>query len=420
MEKIITPTATTQSVSAPSPPQELSQIAVGAQDRLPLPLLEFDRVLGGGLVSGSLVLIAGEPGIGKSTLLLQLSAQIGQAWGCVLYVSGEENVSQIKLRSERLGLSGEGLYLLAETELDIILSQIEKLAPQMVVIDSIQTVYVPELETAPGSITQVRECTLKLMHWAKSSKVPIFITGHVTKDGAIAGPRVFEHIVDVVLYLEGEPFSNHRLLRSVKNRFGSTNEIAVFEMKRQGLLEVANPSQVFLAQRQIGAVGSAVVPTLEGSRPLLVEIQALTNPTIFGLPRRTTNGVDFGRLLIVTAVLSRHLSLKLGSQDIIVNATGGMRIGEPAADLAIALAICSSFRDVSIDLDLVAVGEVGLSGELRAASQLERRLSEAARLGFKRALVPKVGAKTSASTDIELIPVSTVREAIKMALAGGK
>jgi DNA repair protein RadA/Sms len=362
------------------------------------------------------VLIAGEPGIGKSTLLLELSARIAQARGSVLYVSGEENVQQIKLRSERLGLSGEGLYLLAETELDVILSQIEKLAPQMVVIDSVQAVYLPELETAPGSITQIRECTLKLMHWAKSSKVPVFITGHVTKDGAIAGPRVLEHIVDVVLYLEGEPFSSYRLLRSVKNRFGSTNEVAVFEMKEPGLLEVANPSQVFLAQRQIGAVGSAVVPTLEGSRPLLVEIQALTNPTSFGLPRRTANGVDFGRLLIVTAVLSRRLGLKLGSQDIIVNATGGLKVGEPAADLAIALAICSSFRDTGIDPELVVVGEVGLSGELRAVSQLERRLDEAARLGFKRALVPKVGAKISAPKGIELIPVSTLREAIKVGL----
>ena len=420
VEKIMTAPAATRTVSAASPPQELSRVAIGAEDRLPIPLPEFNRVLGGGLVSGSLVLIAGEPGIGKSTLLLQLSARIAQAKGSVLYVSGEENVQQVKLRSERLGLSGEGLYLLAETELDVILSQIEKLAPQMVVIDSVQAVYLPELETAPGSITQVRECTLKLMHWAKSSKVPIFITGHVTKDGAIAGPRVLEHIVDVVLYLEGEPFSSYRLLRSVKNRFGSTNEVAVFEMKELGLLEVANPSQVFLAQRQIGAVGSAVVPTLEGSRPLLVEIQALTNPTSFGLPRRTANGVDFGRLLIVTAVLSRRLGLKLGSQDIIVNATGGMRIGEPAADLAIALAICSSFRDVGIDPEMVVVGEVGLSGELRAVSQLERRLSEAARLGFKRALVPKTSAKISAPKGIEIIPVSTLREAIKVGLVRGK
>ena len=416
MEKIIAPATTVRTVSTINPPQELSQVTVGAEDRVLFPLVEFNRVLGGGLVAGSLVLIAGEPGIGKSTLLLELSAWMAQTWGSVVYVSGEENVQQIKLRSERLGLSGEKLYLLAETELDVILSQIEKLTPRMVVIDSIQAIYLPELETAPGSITQVRECTLKLMQWAKSSAIPVFITGHVTKDGAIAGPRVLEHIVDVVLYLEGESFSSYRLLRSTKNRFGSTNEVAIFEMKAAGLLEVVNPSQVFLAQRQSRAIGSAVVPTLEGSRPLLVEIQALTNLTSFGLPRRTANGVDFGRLLMITAVLSRRLGLKLGNQDVIVSATGGLKVGEPAADLAISLAICSSFRDMGIDPELVAVGEVGLSGELRAVSQLERRLSEAVQLGFKRALVPKVGARISTPKGIELIPASMLSEAIRVGL----
>jgi len=416
VEKIIAPATTVRTVSTINPPQELSQVTVGAEDRVLFPLVEFNRVLGGGLVAGSLVLIAGEPGIGKSTLLLELSAWMAQTWGSVVYVSGEENVQQIKLRSERLGLSGEKLYLLAETELDVILSQIEKLAPRMVVIDSIQAIYLPELETAPGSITQVRECTLKLMQWAKSSAIPVFITGHVTKDGAIAGPRVLEHIVDVVLYLEGESFSSYRLLRSTKNRFGSTNEVAIFEMKAAGLLEVVNPSQVFLAQRQSRAIGSAVVPTLEGSRPLLVEIQALTNLTSFGLPRRTANGVDFGRLLMITAVLSRRLGLKLGNQDVIVSATGGLKVGEPAADLAISLAICSSFRDMGIDPELVAVGEVGLSGELRAVSQLERRLSEAAQLGFKRALVPKIGARISTPKGIELISASMLSEAIRVGL----
>ena len=416
MEKIIAPATTVRTVSTINPPQELSQVTVGAEDRVLFPLVEFNRVLGGGLVAGSLVLIAGEPGIGKSTLLLELSAWMAQTWGSVVYVSGEENVQQIKLRSERLGLSGEKLYLLAEAELDVILSQIEKLAPRMVVIDSIQAIYLPELETAPGSITQVRECTLKLMQWAKSSAIPVFITGHVTKDGAIAGPRVLEHIVDVVLYLEGESFSSYRLLRSTKNRFGSTNEVAIFEMKAAGLLEVVNPSQVFLAQRQSRAIGSAVVPTLEGSRPLLVEIQALTNLTSFGLPRRTANGVDFGRLLMITAVLSRRLGLKLGNQDVIVSATGGLKVGEPAADLAISLAICSSFRDMGIDPELVAVGEVGLSGELRAVSQLERRLSEAAQLGFKRALVPKIGARISTPKGIELISASMLSEAIRVGL----
>jgi len=404
-----------------NPPQELSQVVIEATDRFPLRLAEVNRVLGGGLVSGSLVLIGGDPGIGKSTLLLQVSALIAQAQGKVVYVSGEETLPQIKLRSQRLGVKGEKLYLLAETDLDVILNQIEQLQPRLVVIDSIQAVYLPELDTAPGSISQVRECTLRLMRRAKLSAVPIFIAGHVTKDGAIAGPRVLEHIVDVVLYLEGEPFSAYRLLRCVKNRFGSTNEVGVFEMKEEGLVEVDNPSQAFLSQRWGEAIGSAVVPTLEGSRPLLVEIQALTNPTSFGLPRRTANGVDFGRLLLVTAVLARRVGLKLGNQDIIANATGGLRIREPAADLGIALSIASSFRDVGVDPQIAAVGEVGLSGELRAVSQLDRRVNEVARLGFKRCLVPKVGARVSpVPKGIELIPVSTLREAIRVGLVGGK
>jgi len=386
-----------------------------------LPLAEFNRVLGGGLVPGSMMLISGDPGIGKSTLLLQVAALVAQARGKVVYVSGEETAHQIKIRAERLGIKGEELYLLAETDLNAILGQVEELSPSLVVIDSIQVTYLPELDTAPGSITQVRECTMRLMHWAKLSGVPVFIVGHVTKDGAIAGPRALEHIVDVVLYFEGEPFSAHRLLRSVKNRFGSTNEVGVFEMKEQGLVEVENPSQAFISQRLGEAIGSVVVPVLEGSRPLLVEVQALTNHTSFGLPRRTANGVDFGRLLLVTAVLARRLGYKLGNQDIMVNVTGGLKIGEPAADLGIALAIASSFRDVSASPLMAVVGEVGLSGEIRAVSQLERRIDEAARLGFKRCLVPRSDSGTGrASGDIELIPVSTLREAIRAGLVGGK
>jgi DNA repair protein RadA/Sms len=420
VETKVTTAATSAEPASPiSPPQELSQVVIEAADRFPLNLSEFNRVLGGGLVSGSLVLIGGEPGIGKSTLLLQVSTSVAPAQGKVFYVSGEETLHQVKLRSERLGVTGEGLYLLAETNLEVILNQIEQLSPSLVVIDSIQAVNLPELEASPGSITQVRECTLRLMHWAKLTGVPIFITGHVTKEGAIAGPRVLEHIVDVVLYLEGEPFSAYRLLRCVKNRFGSTNEVGIFEMKSQGLVEVDNPSQVFLSQRPGEAIGSAVVPTLEGSRPLLVEIQALTNPTSFGLPRRTANGVDFGRLLLIAAVLSKRVGLRLGNQDIIVNVTGGLRIGEPAADLGIALSIASSFRDAGVDPKLLAVGEVGLSGELRAVSQLERRSNEAARLGFKRCLVPRVSAQLTPK-GIELIPVSTLREAVSIGLVKGK
>ncbi|MFC1929793.1 DNA repair protein RadA [Chloroflexota bacterium] len=421
VETAVTAAVTTFRPSSPiTPPQELSQVVLETADRFPLPLVEFNRVLGGGLVAGSLVLVGGEPGIGKSTLLLQAAAAMAQNKVKVVYISGEETAHQIKLRSERLEVKGEGLYLLTETDLEVILNQLEQLAPALVVIDSIQTVYAPELDASPGSVTQVRECTMRLMQWTKAHSVPVFLAGHVTKDGSIAGPRVLEHIVDVVLYLEGEPFSAYRLLRCVKNRFGSTNEVGVFEMKQQGLVEVDNPSRAFLSQRGDEAIGSAVVPTMEGSRPLLIEIQALTTTTRFGLPRRTANGVDFNRLLMVTAVLTKRVGLRLGNQDIIVNVIGGLKIAEPAADLGIALAIASSSRDTGIDPTLAVAGEVGLSGELRAVSQPERRVAEAARLGFKRCLVPKVGTAISTHKDIQLIPVSTLRDAIKIGLVKGK
>ncbi len=418
-EKVVA--TSTRTVSQPNPPQELSKVVAGHHERFQLPVEEFNRTLGGGLVPGSLVLIGGEPGIGKSTLMLQIAALLAKAEGNVVYVSGEETLQQIKLRAQRLGIDGERLYLLAETDIDVILSSIEGLKPSLVVVDSIQAVYLPELETTTGSIAQVRECTMRLMQWAKANQVPFFISGHVTKDGAIAGPRILEHIVDCVLYLEGERFSSYRLLRSVKNRFGSTNEVGIFEMQAQGLVEVENPSQVFLSQRVERAIGSAVVPTLEGSRPLLVEVQALTNATSFGLPRRTANGVDFGRMLMIAAVLGRRVGLRLANQDIIVNAAGGIKITEPAADLAIALAIASSFSDKGVDPQLMAVGEIGLSGELRAVSHLDRRLAEAARLGFARCLVPAVGAKSSHTPKgIKIIPVSTLKEAIKVGLVGEK
>ncbi|MGD0794745.1 MAG: DNA repair protein RadA [Dehalococcoidales bacterium] len=407
-------------VAAPlSPPQELSEVSIEAADRKPLPLAEFNRVLGGGLVAGSLVLVSGDPGIGKSTLLLQAAASIASHDSRVVYVTGEETAHQIKLRADRLGLGGEGLYIMAGTDLDAALEQAEQAALSLLVIDSIQTVYLPELDAAPGNISQVRECTMRLMQWAKTQGVPVFISGHVTKEGAIAGPKVLEHIVDVVLYLEGEPFSAYRLLRCVKNRFGSTNEVGVFEMKEQGMVEVDNPSKAFLSQRGTESVGSVVVPTLEGSRPLLVEIQALTTPNSFGQPRRTANGVDFNRLLVVSAVLSRRVGLKLGNQDIMVNVTGGLSVGEPAADLGMALAIASSYRDAEVIPFTAAVGEVGLSGELRAVTQLERRLTEAARLGFKKCIIPKAGANSiNHPKDIEIIAVGTLREAVGRGLTG--
>lgn len=404
-----------------SAPRELSRVNIESARRQPVPIGELNRVLGGGLVSGSVVLIGGEPGIGKSTLLLQAAALAAKKQGKVVYVSGEETQQQIKIRAERLGLSGENLYLLSETDLDTVLGQLESLEPSLVVIDSIQTMDIEGIEATAGSITQVKECTQRLMHWAKQSEVPLFLTGHVTKDGAIAGPRVLEHMVDVVLYLEGEAFSSFRVLRGVKNRFGSTNEVGIFEMKNQGLVEVDNPSRAFISQRAGETIGSAVVPALEGSRPLLVEIQALTNVTSFGLPRRIVNGLDFNRLLLIAAVLSKRAGLRLGNQDIIANVTGGLRINEPAADLGIALAIASSFRDTMVDPRLVVVGEVGLNGELRSVPQLERRVAEAARLGFQRCLVPSYGSNNLVSPEgMELVRVSTVRDAINAGLVNSQ
>lgn len=424
VEQKVAPASGSRSSRQPSSqnrPQELSQVQIESSDRFQLPLNEFNRVIGGGIVPGSLVLIGGDPGIGKSTLLLQVSDIVAQTHGRVVYTSGEETLHQTKLRAQRLGIKGNNLYLLAETDLNTILHQAEELSPGLVVIDSIQSIYLPEVESVPGSILQVRECTMKIMNWAKSSAIPVFIVGHVTKEGSIAGPRILEHIVDSVLYLEGESFSNYRLLRCVKNRFGSTNEIGIFEMKTHGMVEVDNPSKAFLSQRYGEAIGSTVVPVLEGSRPLLVEIQALTNPTSFGQPRRTANGIDFNRLLLVTAVLSRRVGLRLGTQDVMVNVTGGIRIGEPAADLGIALAITSSARDVPVDPELAVIGEIGLSGELRTVSQLERRVNEAARLGFKRCLVPKTGsAGIQPVNGIRIITAGTLREAINEGLSGRK
>jgi DNA repair protein RadA/Sms len=342
---------------------------------------------------------------------------VAERGGAVVYVSGEESSQQVKLRSERLGIGGDRLYILPETNLEVILGRLGELSPNLVVVDSVQTVYIEELTGAPGSVGQIRECTLRLMRWAKRAGIPVLITGHVTKDGAIAGPRVLEHIVDVVLYLEGETFSSYRILRSTKNRFGSSNEVGIFEMSGGGLIEVPNPSEAFLASHCDGAVGSTVVPTFEGSRPLLVEIQALTSLASFAPPRRIANGVDFNRLLLIAAVLTRRAGVNISNQDVITNVIGGMKIGEPAADLGIALAIASSHRDARVAQGLVALGEVGLSGELRAVPQLERRLSEAVRLGFKRCLIPEASSKLSFDMKgIELLKAGTVAEALRLGL----
>ena len=400
-----------------SKPQRLSEVTTDGLARVQLSMPEFSRVLGGGIVPGSLVLVGGDPGIGKSTLLLQVSALLTEALGKVLYVSGEESVWQIKMRAGRLGINTDQLYLLTETNLNIIVEHIQELAPRMVVIDSIQTVYLDELKSTAGSISQVRECASHLRQVAKGEGISIFLVGHVTKAGAIAGPKVLEHIVDTVLYLEGDRFHAYRLLRSVKNRFGATSEVGVFEMGSQGLIEVANPSEAFLAERLPNAAGSTIAVTLEGTRPLLVEIQALASTTSFGLPRRTANGVDFNRLLLLAAVLSKRVGLRLSDQDIFVNVVGGLKINEPAADLAVATAIASSFKNTPVAADLAIVGEIGLSGELRAVGQLSRRLNEAAKLGFKRCLVPKSFRRQEIASDgIEIIGVRSLREALQVAL----
>jgi DNA repair protein RadA/Sms len=407
-----------ESVGAVTAPVEMCQLADEELARLVVDLPELNRVLGGGIVPGSLILVGGDPGIGKSTLMLQAAVLAAGDRRRVLYVSGEESAQQLKMRARRLGAAGEGIFLLSETSLDGALQEADTLQPSLMVVDSIQTVYSGAAPSPPGSIGQLRECTMRLMRWAKSSGVPTCIVGHVTKEGDIAGPRLLEHIVDVVLYLEGERFSSYRLLRGVKNRFGSTNEVGVFEMTGTGLVAVDNPSEVFLAERAEEAVGSVVVSTLEGSRPLLVEVQALTSPTMLATPRRTANGLDFNRLVLVCAVLTKRAGLALGSQDIIANVVGGLRVHEPAADLGLALAIASSYRDAALPRDLVAVGEVGLSGELRSVSQMERRLAEAERLGFARCLLPQAALRRGApASGIELVPAASLREAIRLAFA---
>ena len=363
------------------------------------------------------MLVGGEPGIGKSTLLLQISATMARNNETVAYISGEESVSQVKLRSERLGIGGNGIFFLSEPDLAAVLECLETLSPALAIVDSIQTMYLDDVAGMPGSVSQVRECTWRLERWAKQSNVPLFIAGHVTKEGAIAGPGTLEHIVDVVLYFEGERFSSYRVLRSEKNRFGSTNEVGIFEMSDRGLLEVASPSEVFLSAYKDQTMGSVAVPTLEGNRPLLVEIQALTTSNSFSPPRRIANGVDFNRLLLITAVLIKRAGLKLFNQDIIVNVTGGLRVNEPAVDLGIALAIASSFRDAKPISGLVALGEVGLNGELRGVSQVERRVAEAIRLGFKSCLVPKLKSKPSFdSAGVQLTEAGSVAEALRLGL----
>ncbi len=407
-------------VEAMSRPVALPGVAGDDQPRLPLQMVELSRVLGGGIVPGSCVLVGGDPGIGKSTLLLQMAADVARHVGTVLYVSAEESAHQIGRRAARLGIRDERLMVLSEIVVEAIIEHIENLKPALVIVDSVQAIYSGNGASAAGTVSQVRDCAAALLRVGKTQNIPVFLVGHVTKEGAIAGPRVLEHMVDVVLQLEGERFHAFRLLRSIKNRFGSTNEVGVFEMNEQGMQEVRNPSELFLAERLPNAAGSAIAVSMEGTRPLLVEVQALCSTTAFSMPRRTANGVDVNRLLLLVAVLSKRVGMDLSNQDIFVNVVGGMHIDEPAADLAIAIAIASSFRNRPVHADLALMGEVGLSGELRSVGQLGRRLHEAAKLGFTRALTPRSALQRQSSerlpSGIEVIGVRTLHDALDVAL----
>lgn len=400
---------------------ELSQLSPDTQPRDPLPSQELNRVLGGGVVPGSVVLLAGEPGVGKSTLLLQLAQYFAARGQVVLYVSGEESPEQIKLRSQRLGIGGQGVLLLPETRLEQIFQKFDEVHPALVIVDSIQTLYSDTEPSGPGSVGQVREAGLQLLRWAKVSGTPVFVSGHMTKDGSLAGPRVLEHMVDVVMYLESQELGAYRILRAGKNRFGATTEVGVFEMTGQGLVDVADPSHALMSQRSEGSVGAALVPVLEGSRALVLEVQALTSMSQLPAPRRVANGVDYNRLLMLAAVASRRAGLELGGQDIIVNVAGGFRVSEPAADLGLVLAMASCLRDSALDPNLVAFGELGLSAELRAVPQASRRVAEAARLGLTRCLLPESCLDgLEVPLGMKVTGVKTLREAINAALGGGR
>jgi DNA repair protein RadA/Sms len=418
--------APVRGLSGRSRPRPISDVGGEAQDRIAIPMGEFARVLGGGIVPGSVVLVGGDPGIGKSTLLLQLAMEMAHRQR-VLYVSGEESERQIRMRAARLSEGSQALpaelLLVTETNLELILGHVSEVKPALVVIDSIQTMYLSEMDSSAGSVSQVRECAGRLRELAKASGITVFLIGHVTKDGTIAGPRVLEHIVDTVLYLEGDRFQAYRLLRSVKNRFGATSEVGVFEMRQRGLAEVLNPSEVFLAERMINAAGSAIAVIMEGTRPILVEVQGLTSPTSFGNARRTPNGVDLNRLLLIAAVLTRRAGLKLADQDLFANVVGGIQVEEPAADLAIAAALASSWRDIPVRAGAVLIGEIGLAGELRMPAQMPTRLRVAAKLGFKTAIIPKFlrGPRAAAGDDgwprqIEILECRSIQNALDAAL----
>ncbi len=418
-EEVVEKTSSSKatSISATNKALDLESIAPISEVRTETKIGELDRVLGGGIVQGSLTLVGGDPGIGKSTLLLQICQAVGESGKKILYVSGEESAQQIKLRANRLNITTKNLLLLSETNFNIIENTIKEINPDLVIIDSIQTVFLDDLSSAPGSVTQVRECTARIMRIGKGDNISIFIVGHVTKDGAIAGPRILEHMVDTVLYFEGERLASYRILRAVKNRFGSTNEIGVFEMRQIGLVEITNPSEYMLSGRPIGANGSCVTCSIEGTRPILAEVQSLVSYTTFNIPRRMATGMDFNRVILLIAVLEKKLNLQLGSYDVYVNLAGGIKILEPALDASVACSIVSSYKNKPIDAKTLIFGEIGLSGELRAVSFCEKRVVEALKLGFETVVIPKDNLKeVSSIKNIKICPVSNINELLKTVL----
>lgn len=413
VETLITPSRQRGIGQASREPEPISQVTASEVERHLTGMVEFDRVLGGGIVPGSVVLIGGDPGIGKSTLLLQASDALSRNYGDVLYVSGEESVSQTKLRATRLGVMSDTLYVLCENNLEQIEKHIEARKPKVVIIDSIQAVYLSSIQSAPGSVTQVRECTGHLLICAKNRNIPVFLVGHVTKEGAIAGPRILEHMVDTVLYFEGERHHIYRVLRAIKNRFGSTNEIGIFEMQNTGLVDVMNPSEIFLSNREEQVSGAVIVSSMEGTRPLLMEVQALVVPTNYSNPRNTAAGVDRHRIALLIAVLNKRVGIDVGDADVFVNITGGLHVDEPGIDLGVLMAISSSHRDIPVDRQTVIIGEVGLGGEIRPVTHVDRRIREAAKLGFKRAIFPEYNRKNlDIDVDIELVGVSDVYDSL--------
>ena len=400
-----------------SKPVSINSIESKEEERFTTDINELDRVLGGGIVKGSLVLVGGDPGIGKSTLLIQVSSNVANLGKTVLYITGEESESQIKMRAKRLGINSENLYIFAENNLSIIESYLESVNPELIILDSIQTVFSPEISSAPGTVSQIKEGTSKFMKISKKMGISTFIVGHVTKEGSLAGPKLLEHMVDTVLYFEGERYNTYRLVRAVKNRFGSTNELGVFEMRDLGLVELDNPSKILISEKPKDVEGSVIISTVEGTRPMLLELQALVSPTSFGIPKRTSTGVDYNRVGMLLAVLEKRVGLQIQNQDVYINIVGGIKINEPSIDLGIAISVASSFRNIPIDEDIAVTGEVGLTGEVRAVSFIEKRIAECKKLGFKKIVVPRSNYDVVKETKgIEIWPVDNLRQAINIVL----